>query len=64
MKQVYLKFGIDLEEANGEPSWTLPVAGSYVIDTEGIIRYCNAAADYTRRPEPEETVSALEALGG
>ena len=33
-----------------------------VIDTGGIIRYASAEADYTRRPEPEETVAALEAL--
>jgi peroxiredoxin len=62
LKQLYLEFGIDLEASNGEPSWTLPVPGSYVIDAGGIIRYASADADYTRRPEPEETVAALEAL--
>jgi peroxiredoxin len=62
LKQLYLQFGVDLEKSNGEPSWTLPVPGSYVIDPGGIIRYASADADYTRRPEPEETVAALEAL--
>jgi peroxiredoxin len=62
LKQLYLKFEIDLEVSNGEASWTLPVPGSYVIDTSGIIRYASADADYTRRPEPEETLAALEAL--
>jgi peroxiredoxin len=38
------------------------VPGTYVIDTGGIIRSASADADYTRRPEPEETVAALEAL--
>ena len=62
LEQLYLKFGIDLEASNGEASWTLPVPGTYVIDGEGIIRYASADADYTRRPEPEETLAALEAL--
>ena len=62
LKQVYLQFGIDLEAANGEASWTLAVPGTYVIDTGGIIRYASTDADYTRRPEPEETIAALEAI--
>jgi peroxiredoxin len=63
MKALYQQFGVDLAASNGEDSWTLPVPGTYVIDTGGVIRYANANADYTRRPEPEETVEALEALG-
>jgi len=62
LKQIYLNFGIDLEASNGEASWTLPVPGAYVIDTGGIIRYASVDADYTRRPEPEETLTVLEAL--
>jgi peroxiredoxin len=62
LKQLYLGFGVDLEASNGEDSWTLPVPGTYVIDSSGIIRYASADADYTRRPEPEETLQALEAL--
>jgi len=38
------------------------VPGTYVIDTGGVIRYASANADYTRRPEPEEMLAALEAL--
>jgi peroxiredoxin len=62
LKQIYLNFGIDLEASNGEASWTLPVPGTYVIDTGGVIRYASADADYTRRPEPEETIAALGAM--
>ena len=64
LKRLYLNFGVDLEASNGEASWTLPVPGTYVIDTRGIIRYASADADYTRRPEPEETLAALEAHDG
>jgi peroxiredoxin len=62
LKAIYLQFGIDLAESNGEDSWTLPVPGTYVIDTDGVIRYASADADYTRRPEPDETLEVLEAL--
>ena len=62
LKALYLQFGIDLEASDGESSWTLPVPGTYVIDTSGTIRYANANADYTRRPEPEEALASLDAL--
>ena len=62
LKQLYLGMGLDLAAANSEDSWTLPVPGSYVIDTGGVIRYASADADYTKRPEPDETVAALETL--
>ena len=62
LKELYLGLGIDLAESNGEQSGTLPVPGSYVIDHIGIFRYAAADADYTRRPEPDEAVVALESL--
>ena len=62
LKQIYLEFGIDLAASNGEASWTLPVPGTYVIDTAGVIRHASADADYTRRPEPDETLAALAGL--
>lgn len=63
LKGLYLKFGIDLAAANGDDSWTLPLPARYVIDRDGIVRYARVNADYTRRPEPEETVQAVRALG-
>ena len=62
VKAIYLNFGVDLEAHNGEPSWTLPVPGSYVIDRTGTIRHATASADYTQRPEPDESVAAMAAL--
>ena len=34
----------------------------YVIDTGGQIRAADVNADYTHRPEPEETVNAVKAI--
>jgi len=62
LKEIYQKFGIDLEKYNGDDSWTLPVPARYIIDTTGGIRYRESDADYTIRPEPEDTIQALRAL--
>jgi peroxiredoxin len=35
LKAVYLDFGIDLPEYNGDDSWTLPMPARYVIDRDG-----------------------------
>ena len=63
LKQLYLQFGIDLAEGNGEDSWTLCLPGRYIINQKGIISYAQTDPDYTRRPEPQETLDALLKLG-
>ena len=62
LKAIYLQFSIDLGASNGEASWTLPVPGTYLIGQGGIIRYASADADYTRRPESDDLLAALELL--
>jgi peroxiredoxin len=59
LKQVFLQFGIKLHEFNGDDSWTLPLPARLIIDQDGIIRYAEINADYTVRPDPEETIAAL-----
>ena len=63
LREIYLKFGIDLARGNGDGTWRLPVPARFVIDREGIIRAVDADPDYTRRPEPTQTVEALRGLG-
>ncbi len=62
LRQIYLKFGIDLPQANGDDSWTLPMPARFVIDRMGMIRSADADPDYTRRPEPAQTVAILKTL--
>ena len=62
LKEIYVKFNIDLEKYNGDDSWTLPLPARLIIDQEGIIRYAEINADYTVRPEPEETIAALKKI--
>jgi peroxiredoxin len=60
--ELYSGWGINLPESNGEPSWTLPIPGTYVVDTGGTIRYASAHPNYMMRPEPEDAVAALGVL--
>jgi peroxiredoxin len=62
LEQVYRRFGIDLPAVNGEGSWTLPMPARYVIDREGVVRSASVHPDYSRRPEPAETIEVLRAL--
>ncbi len=64
LKGVYLQFGIKLHEFNGDDSWTLPLPARLIIDQAGVIRHAEINADYTVRPDPEETIAALENIVG
>jgi len=60
--EIYKGFGIDLEQANGEGSQTLPLPARLIIDPEGIVRDVDADPDYTVRPDPQKTVETLKSL--
>ena len=62
LREIYTKFGIDLARGNGDGTWRLPVPARFVIDRQGIVRAVDADPDYTRRPEPAQTVKILEGL--
>lgn len=61
LKAIYKKFGIDLPAHNGDESWELPMPARYVIGTDGAVIWADVNPDYTRRPDPAETVAALQA---
>jgi peroxiredoxin len=64
LREIYLKFGIDLARGNGDGTWRLPIPARFVIDREGIIRSVDADPDYTRRSEPARTLEVLAGLQG
>ena len=55
-------FGIKLPDYNGDNSWTLPIPARFIIGTDGIIKYAEYSIDYTKRPNPDVLVEALENL--
>jgi peroxiredoxin len=56
---LYKSLKNDLPGFNGDPSWTLPMPGRFVIGEDGTILYAEVNPDYTRRPEPEDMLPAL-----
>jgi peroxiredoxin len=63
-RELYLGFGIDLAEYNGDDSWRLPMPGRFVVDPDKVIRYAEADPNYISRPEPAHTVEFLEEFAG
>lgn len=59
LKEVYLQLGANLEEVNGEPSWTLPIPARVVVGNEHNILSIQYDADYKKRPEPEDVLRVL-----
>ena len=62
LREIYLKFGIDLARGNGDGTWRLPVPARFVIDRGSVIRAVDADPDYTRRSEPAQTLEVLRGL--
>ena len=54
--------GVNLEEYNGSEEFELPVPATYVVDTDGIIRYAYVNPDYSQRADPIEIIGALRRL--
>jgi peroxiredoxin len=60
--ELYRGLKTDLPAFNDDASWTLPMPARYVIGQDGAVLYADVNPDYTRRPEPEDMISALEKL--
>jgi len=62
LETLYKKFGIDLQARHGSGRAELVITATYVVDSDGIIRYAYLEPDYTRRAEPDDIIEALERL--
>jgi len=60
MRELYISFGTDLPAFNGDDSWELPLAGTFVIGVDRRIVVAYADTDARNRLEPK---AILEALG-
>lgn len=62
LKEVYLRFGLDVAKNQGNDSWELPIPATYVISKEGKIVYSFLNVDYVQRAEPSDIIKALKQL--
>jgi peroxiredoxin len=53
---------LNLSAYNADTSCQLPLAATWVIDRDGVIRWAFLDADYRKRAEPADIVRALRAL--
>ncbi len=56
---IYKKHGLDIEAYNGKNHRALPIPGSFVIDTNGVVRAMQAQTDYKVRMEPKVIIETL-----
>jgi len=52
----------NLNKHNGDNSNQLPLAATYIIDTDGTIKYAFVDADYRNRAEPKEITAFLKTM--
>lgn len=56
-------FGLHLEEHNGHGHRDeLPVPATFVVDTDGVVRWRFVEAQYWKRAEPQEVLQAVKGL--
>lgn len=54
--------GFDLHSYNGDDTGGLPLAATYVIGTDGEVKWHFLSADYRERAEPQDVIDALRSL--
>ena len=62
LRPIYEGLGIHVEQHNGEGQFDLPLAATFVVDTDRTIASAFVDADYTSRAEPSHVVEALQSL--
>lgn len=56
----YKGYGIDVAAHNGTVNNELPIPATYIIDTEGVIRYAYVNEDYRKRANSKDVIEALK----
>ncbi|WP_290701454.1 peroxiredoxin-like family protein [Lacinutrix sp.] len=56
---LYNKFGINLENSQGNSNSELPIAATYVLDSNGKIKYHFLQEDYKLRADPSDILKVL-----
>jgi peroxiredoxin len=59
LQQMYEAIMTKLPGYNGDQSWQLPLAATYIVQPNGVISYARVDVDWRKRPEPEEILKCL-----
>jgi peroxiredoxin len=63
LQAMYESIYTKLPGYNGDTSWELPLAATFVVKADGIISCAWVDVDWRRRPEPEEILPSLSHKG-
>jgi len=63
LQTMYENIYTKLPGYNGDQSWELPLAATYVVRPNAIIAYARVDADWRQRPEPDETLRECVSSG-
>ena len=59
LQAIYESIMTKLPGYNGDQSWELPLAATYIVQRDGKISYARIDADWRHRPEPEDILRAI-----
>ena len=60
LRQMYEDIMTRLPGYNGDQSWELPLAATYIVHPEGKITFSRVDVDWRQRPEPAEILKILQ----
>jgi peroxiredoxin len=64
VRSAHQRVGANLPAFNGDDSWELPMAGTFLVDQSGMVRLAFVDPDFTRRLDPSVIIARLNELRG
>ena len=62
VRAAHRRIGANLPAFNGDDSWELPMAGTFLVDRSGTIRLAFVDPDFSRRLDPSVVIAKLKEL--
>jgi len=62
LRPIYEAWEINIPGHNGDSSFELPIPATYIIDSNGDVRYAHIDMDYTKRLEPDIIIEQLKLI--
>ncbi len=64
VRAAHRRIGANLPAFNGDDSWELPMAGTFLVDQSGTIRLASVDPDFSHRLDPSVVIAGIKALKG
>jgi peroxiredoxin len=62
MRALLAAAGNDVGTYNGSGGWVLPAPATFVIGSDGTVRYARVTGNWTERAEPSDVIAALDGI--